>query len=124
MQIRKIAYAAFVGVAAVAFVIGSAVPSEAAKKKKCRGRSTTCRDGAMANVLGRSVWAGLREKGQPDVQLHQCLLCHEGRRFRRQSWRLQASKGWRKEESLNYLANANGRAAACSGPFLFLAFLA
>jgi len=34
MQIRKIAYAAFVGVAAVAFVIGSAVPSEAAKKKK------------------------------------------------------------------------------------------
>src|SRR6478735_9981142 len=33
MQIRKIAYAAFVGVAAVAFVIGSAVPSEAAKKK-------------------------------------------------------------------------------------------
>ena len=34
MQIRKIAYAALVGVAAVAFVIGSAVPSEAAKKKK------------------------------------------------------------------------------------------
>jgi hypothetical protein len=34
MQIREIAYAAFVGVAAVAFVIGSAVPSEAAKKKK------------------------------------------------------------------------------------------
>ena len=34
MQIRKIAYAMFVGVAAVAFVIGSAVPSEAAKKKK------------------------------------------------------------------------------------------
>src|SRR5262249_7284458 len=29
-----IAYAIFVGVAAVAFVIGSAVPSEAAKKKK------------------------------------------------------------------------------------------
>ncbi len=70
MQIRKIAYAAFVGVAAVAFVIGSAVPSEAAKKKEGGGRSTTCRDGAMANVLGRSVWASLREKGQPDVQLH------------------------------------------------------
>src|SRR6476646_9759950 len=34
MQIRKIAYAALVGAAAVAFVIGSAVPSEAAKKKK------------------------------------------------------------------------------------------
>jgi hypothetical protein len=34
MQIRKLAYAAFVAIAAVAFVIGSAVPSEAAKKKK------------------------------------------------------------------------------------------
>lgn len=34
MKIRNIAYAAFVGAAAVAFVIGSAVPSEAAKKKK------------------------------------------------------------------------------------------
>jgi hypothetical protein len=33
MQIKKLAYAMFVGVAAVAFVIGSAVPSEAAKKK-------------------------------------------------------------------------------------------
>ena len=34
MQIRKLAYATFVAVTAVAFVIGSAVPSEAAKKKK------------------------------------------------------------------------------------------
>jgi hypothetical protein len=34
MKIRKLAYATFVAVAAVAFVIGSAVPSEAAKKKK------------------------------------------------------------------------------------------
>jgi hypothetical protein len=34
MKIRKLAYATFMGVAAVAFVIGSAVPSEAAKKKK------------------------------------------------------------------------------------------
>jgi len=34
MQIKKLAYAMFVGVPAVAFVIGSAVPSEAAKKKK------------------------------------------------------------------------------------------
>jgi hypothetical protein len=34
MQTRKIAYIMFVGMAAVAFVIGSAVPSEAAKKKK------------------------------------------------------------------------------------------
>jgi len=34
MHIRKLAYATFVAVIAVAFVIGSAVPSEAAKKKK------------------------------------------------------------------------------------------
>jgi len=34
MQIRKLAYAMFVGVAALAFVVGSTVPSEAAKKKK------------------------------------------------------------------------------------------
>jgi hypothetical protein len=34
MTIRNLAYTALVGAAAVAFVIGSAVPSEAAKKKK------------------------------------------------------------------------------------------
>lgn len=34
MKIRNLAYATFVAAAAVAFVIGSAVPSEAAKKKK------------------------------------------------------------------------------------------
>ena len=34
MTIRNLAYTAIVGVAAIAFVIGSAVPSEAAKKKK------------------------------------------------------------------------------------------
>ena len=34
MKIKNLAYATFVAAAAVAFVIGSAVPSEAAKKKK------------------------------------------------------------------------------------------
>jgi hypothetical protein len=34
MTIRNLAYTVLVGAAAVAFVIGSAVPSEAAKKKK------------------------------------------------------------------------------------------
>ncbi|MGB7578530.1 MAG: hypothetical protein WBM16_11585 [Pseudolabrys sp.] len=34
MTIKNLAYATVVAVAAVAFVIGSAVPSEAAKKKK------------------------------------------------------------------------------------------
>ena len=33
MKLKNFAYATFVGAAAVAFVIGSAVPSEAAKKK-------------------------------------------------------------------------------------------
>ena len=34
MTIKKLAYGTFVAAAAIAFVIGSAVPSEAAKKKK------------------------------------------------------------------------------------------
>jgi hypothetical protein len=34
MKMKNLAYTTFVAVAAVAFVIGSAVPSEAAKKKK------------------------------------------------------------------------------------------
>ena len=34
MTIKKLAYATIVAAAAVAFVIGSAIPSEAAKKKK------------------------------------------------------------------------------------------
>ena len=34
MTIRNVAYTALLGAAAVAFIIGSAVPSEAAKKKK------------------------------------------------------------------------------------------
>lgn len=34
MKFKNLAYATFVAAAAVAFVIGSAVPSEAAKKKK------------------------------------------------------------------------------------------
>ena len=36
MKLKNLAYATFVGAAAVAFVIGSAVPSEAAKKKQAR----------------------------------------------------------------------------------------
>jgi hypothetical protein len=34
MKIKNVAYATFVAAVAVAFIIGSAVPSEAAKKKK------------------------------------------------------------------------------------------
>jgi len=34
MKLKNVAYATFVAATAVAFVIGSAVPSEAAKKKK------------------------------------------------------------------------------------------
>ena len=47
MMIRNLAYTALVGAAAVAFVIGTAVPSEAAKKKKAAAappppQSPTC----------------------------------------------------------------------------------
>src|SRR5215510_6050414 len=64
MQIRKLAYATFVAVIAVAFVIGSAVPSEAAKKKKKAAAA------AVAHVLGSPLCAGLREEGRPQLQLH------------------------------------------------------
>ena len=124
MQIRKIAYAAFVGVAAVAFVIGSAVPSEAAKKKKAAAAAPPAATAQWPTCWGAPYGASLREKGQPDVQLHQCLLCHEGRRFRRKSWRLQASKGWRKEKRLNYLLpQTNGPLLAAARSY-FVAFLA
>ena len=39
MKLKNLAYATFVAAAAVAFVIGSAVPSEAAKKKKAAARA-------------------------------------------------------------------------------------
>jgi len=73
MKIRKLAYATFVGLAAVAFVIGSAVPSEAAKKKKAAAAAPA----APADVLGSALCTSLRDQGQPEFQLHQCLLCHE-----------------------------------------------
>jgi hypothetical protein len=57
MKLKNLAYATFVAAAAVAFVIGSAVPSEAAKKKKaaaaapppppqliCSGNAPVCAD--------------------------------------------------------------------------------
>ena len=55
MKIKNLAYATFVAVAAVAFVIGSAVPSEAAKKKEAarrrhRRRSRSLRRDAQAPV--------------------------------------------------------------------------
>ena len=79
MKIRKLAYATFVGLAAVAFVIGSAVPSEAAKKKKAAPRWGPTRfvGAAVADVLGSALCTSLRDQGQPEFQLHQCLLCHE-----------------------------------------------
>jgi hypothetical protein len=56
MKLKNLAYATFVAAAAVAFVIGSAVPSEAAKKKAaaaapppppqlvCSGNAPVCAD--------------------------------------------------------------------------------
>ena len=56
MKIRKLAYATFVRLAAVAFVIGSAVPSEAAKKKKAAAAAPPQRRRSMADVLGSALW--------------------------------------------------------------------
>ena len=52
MTIRNIAYAAFVGAAAVAFIIGSAVPSEAAKKKKAAAAPPPQPPACWANAPG------------------------------------------------------------------------
>jgi hypothetical protein len=77
MKIRKLAYATFVGLAAVAFVIGSAVPSEAAKKKKAAAAASAA-PAQQWPTCWRAPYAPVcATKGQPEFQLHQCLLCHE-----------------------------------------------
>jgi hypothetical protein len=52
MTIRNIAYTALVGAAAVAFIIGSAVPSEAAKKKKAAAAPAPQPPACWANAPG------------------------------------------------------------------------
>src|SRR5262249_18495167 len=63
------------------------------------GRSPSAGSAAVADVLGSTLCAGLREQGRPEFQLHQCLLRHEGRRFQGEGRRLQGRQGgWRQEE--------------------------
>jgi hypothetical protein len=52
MTIRNIAYTALVGAAAIAFIIGSAVPSEAAKKKKAAAAPAPQPPACWANAPG------------------------------------------------------------------------
>ena len=52
MTIRNIAYTALVGAAAIAFIIGSAVPSEAAKKKKAAAAPAPQPAACWANAPG------------------------------------------------------------------------
>ena len=64
MKLKNLAYATFVAAAAVAFVIGSAVPSEAAKKKSgSRGTAAA----PAARLLGER--SGVRDQGRPEVHV-------------------------------------------------------
>ena len=78
MKFKNLAYATFVAAAAVAFVIGSAVPSEAAKEEG-GSRGTAA---APAGRLRRRTGSGVRNQGRPEVHLSQRLLGRERRRER------------------------------------------
>ena len=129
MKLRNIAYATFVAAAAVAFVIGSAVPSEAAKKKKEAAapppQEPTC--------LIRTERTGLRDQGRPEVHLCELLLRDEGRRKWREGRRLQGGQGREvgRHEEVDEEEDLSRRFTPkrlpeelgplrCSGPFVFL----
>jgi hypothetical protein len=63
MKIKNLVYTALVGVAAVAFVIGSAVPSEAAKKKKAAAAPPAPPAPQMASCFGTAPGAVCATKG-------------------------------------------------------------
>ncbi len=75
MKIRNIAYAAFVGVAAVAFIVGSAVPSEAAKKKKAAAAPAPQLASCLASPPG-SVCA--TKGGQKFTYFNACYAAKDG----------------------------------------------
>lgn len=75
MKIRNIAYAAFVGVAAVAFIVGSAVPSEAAKKKKAAAAPAPQPVSCLASAPG-SVCA--TKGGQKFTYFNACYAAKDG----------------------------------------------
>ncbi len=76
MKFKNLAYATFVAAAAVAFVIGSAVPSEAAKEE---GGSRGTAAAPAARLLGGPAPV-CATKGDHEVHLSQRLLRRERRR--------------------------------------------
>ena len=60
MKLKNLAYATFVAATAAAFVIGSAVPSEAAKKKKAAAPAPQ----RSASCMFTAPRPGLRHQGQ------------------------------------------------------------
>ena len=96
MKLKNLAYATFVGAAAVAFVIGSAVPSEAAKKK---GGSRAAA-AAPAGRVRRRTCSGVRNQGRHELHLSQCLLGRERRRESCQAGRMQRGQDGRRQEKV------------------------
>jgi hypothetical protein len=75
MKIKNLAYATFVAAAAVAFVIGSAVPSEAAKKKKAAAAPAPQPASCLASAPG-SVCA--TKGGQKFTYFNACYAAKDG----------------------------------------------
>ena len=97
MKLKNLAYATFVAAAAVAFVIGSAVPSEAAKKKKAAAAPPPP---PPQVVCAGPTGSGVRNQGRPEVHLSQCLLGREGRRESCQAGCMQSGQGGRRQEKV------------------------
>ncbi len=77
MKIKNLAYAALVGVAAVA-IRDRFGRAERSSQKEEGGSCTTTTSAAVADVLGSPLWAGLRDQGWPEVYLFEFLLRDEG----------------------------------------------
>ena len=76
MKIRKLAYATFVGLAGcIRNWFGCAQRSS--QEEEGSGCGAGSAGAAVADVLGSALCTSLRDQGQPEFQLHQCLLCHE-----------------------------------------------
>src|SRR5262249_42398162 len=100
--------------------------SQEEEKDRSSGSRAGNGAGAVADVLGSSLRASLREEGRPELQLRQRLLRYEGSGERCQAGSMQASKGGRQEEEVrvshNRIAGQNSkRAAALQRPFAFWA---
>lgn len=79
MKIRKLAYATFVGLAAVAFVIGSAVPSEAAKKKKAAAAASAAQAQQWPTCWGAPYAPVCATKGSQNFSyINACYAMKDG----------------------------------------------